>query len=168
MITFLKSRTGYANLLCIDQVLLNALIQWGFKYFLFSILHAKCYREKQWGIQYGPQRIQDNDKSNWNQVPDQIYSSCCCLLIVRLLCLPRDLLACYVLELRAHQWLLLLLLLLLLLFLLSLLCALLHCTLLIIPLYCAWEHSDSSHGSVHGLADGQAITTLCVLLCWRG
>lgn len=38
MILFLKPRAGHGNLLCIDQVFLTTLIQWGFEVFFVFIL----------------------------------------------------------------------------------------------------------------------------------
>ena len=40
--------------------------------------------------------------------------------------------------------------------------------LLIILLRCAWEHVDNSNSLAPGLADGQDITAVSVLLYWTG
>jgi len=39
---------------------------------------------------------------------------------------------------------------------------------LIILLCCASEHFDNSHGDAPGLADGQGIAAVSVLLYWTG
>ena len=40
--------------------------------------------------------------------------------------------------------------------------------LLSVLLCCAWEHFDNSNGDVPGLADGQDIAAVSVLLDWTG
>lgn len=118
VIMFLKPRAGHVNLLCIDQVLVTTLTQWGFEVFLFLFYLLNATEKNS--------KVSNMDLKGFKVMTDLI-GMCqikfiavvvAYLLIVRLLCLPRDLLAHYVLEPSAHQWLL---------FLLSLLCALLHC-----------------------------------------
>lgn len=45
---------------------------------------------------------------------------------------------------------------------------LLFAVVFIISTGCAWEHFDNSSGHVPGLAGGQGIAAVPVLLCWTG
>ena len=109
------------------------------------------------GTQCGARRVQDNNRFDWN-VLDRSYSCYCCLAINQQASVLAMGLACltvyYSLGLVSGCF--------------FTFAACRAAVLLIILLCRAWEHVDNSNGDVPGLADGQGIAAVSVLLDWTG